>query len=130
MKPERAQLADVLVSLSNPSLRYADVRYPQPSEQHVRVRNGEVENLASTVDRAIGVRVLVGNGWGFAASSDPSEAALPAPALRALDVAAASHIATTDTVVLSDIDPYTASWSSRYEIDPWSIPLAGKMDHP
>src|SRR5258706_11656960 len=130
MKPQRAQLADVLASLKDPALRYADVRYTATSEQNVRVRNGEVENLVSTVDRAVGVRVLVGNGWGFAASSDTSEASLRATARRALEVAAASHIATTDTVVLSDIDPYTASWSSRYEIDPWSIPLAGKMDHP
>src|ERR1700694_6064811 len=86
MKPQRAQLAEVLASLANPSLRYADIRWTETSEQHVRVRNGEVENLASTVDRAIGVRVLVGNGWGFAASNDTSEAALRATALRALDV--------------------------------------------
>lgn len=129
MKPPRAQLADVLASLKNPSLRYADIRWTETSDQHVRVRNGEVEDLSSTVDRAIGVRVLVGNGWGFAASSDTSAAALRAAALRALDVAAASHIATTDIVVLSDVAAHTASWSSHFEIDPWSIPLAGKIDH-
>src|SRR5215813_2397037 len=103
MKPQRAQLADILASLNNPSLRYADIRYTQTSEQNVRVRNGEVENLASTVDRAVGVRVLVGNGWGFAASSDTSEASLRDTARRALEVAAASHIATSDVVVLSEV---------------------------
>lgn len=129
MKPQRAQLADVLASLSNPSLRYADIRYTQTSEQNVRVRNGEVENLASTVDRAIGVRVLVGNGWGFAASSDTSEGSLRATARRALEVAAASHIATSDIVVLSDVASYAATWASHFEIDPWSIPLSKKIEH-
>lgn len=129
MKPQRAQLADVLASLRNPSLRYADVRYTQTSDQHVRVRNGEVENLAATVDRAVGVRVLVGNGWGFAASSDTSEVSLRATAQRALEVAAASHIATSDVVTLSDVAPYVATWSSRFEIDPWSITLAQKIEH-
>jgi TldD protein len=129
MKPQREQLADVLASLKDPALRYADVRYTATSEQGVRVRNGEVENLASTVDRAIGVRVLVGNGWGFAAASDTSEASLRATARRALEVAAASHIATSDIVKLSDVAPHVASWASSYRIDPWSIPLETKVAH-
>jgi TldD protein len=129
MKPQRAQLADVLASLSNPSLRYADVRYTATHDQHVRVRNGEVESLSSTVDRAVGVRVLVGNGWGFAASSDTSEDSLRKTARRALEVAAASNIASTDVVVLSDVAPHVGVFNSRYEIDPWSIPLEKKIEH-
>ena len=53
MKPAREQLQDALASLRGPALRYADVRYTATHEQHVRVRNGEVETLASTVDRAV-----------------------------------------------------------------------------
>jgi TldD protein len=129
MKPPRVQLEDALDSLAAPGLRYADVRYTATHDQHVRVRNGEVENLASTVDRAIGVRVLVGDGWGFAASSDTSEEALRRTARRALEVAAASNIASTQKVVLSDIAPHVATWSSAYRIDPWSIPLEEKIQH-
>ena len=78
MKPTRAQLENLLSSLDGPALRYADVRWTATQEQHVRVRNGEVETLSSTIDRAIGVRVLVGDGWGFAANSDTSEESLSA----------------------------------------------------
>ena len=124
----RALLQDVLASLRASALRYADIRVTTTSEQHVRVRNGEVDTLASTVDRAAGVRVLVGNGWGFAATSDVSEASIRAAARRALEVAAASHIATTETVVLSDVDAYVASWASEYAVDPWSIALDRKLD--
>ncbi len=84
MKPARALLEDVLASLRRAAVRYADIRYTETLQQDVRVRNGEVDHLASTVDRAIGVRVLIGNGWGFAASSDTSEASLRATARRAL----------------------------------------------
>jgi len=125
----RALLDDVLASLRDPALRYADIRVTVTSEQHVRVRNAEVDTLASTVDRAAGVRVLVGNGWGFAASSDVSEASIRATARRALDVEEASHIATNETVVLSDVEPRTARWESSFAIDPWSIPLDRKIDH-
>src|SRR4051794_29040622 len=65
MKPTRAQFEHALKSLRNPALRYADIRWTATHQQHVRVRNGEVDALTATVDRAIGVRVLVGNGWGF-----------------------------------------------------------------
>ncbi len=129
MKPARALLEDVLASLRRAAVRYADIRYTETLQQDVRVRNGEVDHLASTVDRAIGVRVLIGNGWGFAASSDTSEASLRATARRALEVAAASHLASTIEVVLSDVEPHVARWSSTYEIDPWSVPLDRKIDH-
>lgn len=129
MRPPRALLEDALASLGGPALRYADVRFTATTEQHVRVRNGEVETLASTVDRAIGVRVLVGDGWGFAASSDTGEASLRHTAQRALDVAAASHIASAQKIVLSDVAPHVAAWSSAYAIDPWSIPMEAKIDH-
>lgn len=129
MKPSRALLEEVLGSLRAPSLRYADIRWTETLQQDVRVRNGEVDHLASTVDRAIGVRVLAGNGWGFAASSDTSEASLRATAKRALEVAAASNLASSAEVVLSDIEPQVGRWSSSYRIDPWSVPMDRKIDH-
>src|SRR5919206_5353765 len=106
MRPGRAQFEEVLASLRSPSLRYADIRYTETQQQHVKVRNGEVDHLASTVDRAVGVRVLVGNGWGFAASSDVSEASIAKTARRALEVAAASNLASTQEVRLSAVEPY------------------------
>ncbi|HYM59786.1 MAG TPA: TldD/PmbA family protein [Thermoanaerobaculia bacterium] len=129
MKPARDLLADVLASLRTPSLRYADIRHTATHAQDVKVRNGEVDHLSSTVDRAVGVRVLVGNGWGFSASSDTSEASIRRVARRALEVAAASNIASTEIVTLSDVDPHVVTWASQYKIDPWSIPLEKKIEH-
>jgi TldD protein len=129
MEPGRAQLEEALSSLRAAGLRYADIRYTETNNQHVRVRNGEVEALASTVDRAVGVRVLVGDGWGFAASSDTSEPSILATARRAVEVAAASNLASSQRVVLSEAEPHVAAWSSRFEVDPWSISLQRKIDH-
>src|SRR5437588_5549564 len=100
MRPSRQQLEDILGALQSPLLRYGDIRFTATHVQHVRVRNGEIDTLTSTVDRAIGVRVLAGNGWGFAASSDFSEPSLRATAARALEVAAASNIASTEKIAL------------------------------
>jgi TldD protein len=129
MTPSRELLTEVVSGLSASSLRYADIRFTATHQQHVRVRNGEVDHLASTVDRAAGVRVLVGNGWGFAASSDASEESIRRTAKRALEVAAASNLASTQKVTLSDVEPHIATWTSPFRIDPWSIPIAQKIDH-
>jgi len=129
MRPTRQQFEDALAGLRGPSLRYADLRFTATVEEHVRVRNGEVDTLASTLDRALGVRVLAGNGWGFATTSDLGEESIRATARRALEVAAASNLTVTGAVVLSEVEPRVASWQSRFRIDPWSIPLARKIDH-
>jgi TldD protein len=127
MKPSREQLEQILRALG--SSRYADVRYTETHQQHVKVRNGEVDHLSSTVDRAIGVRVLSGNGWGFASSSDTSEHSLRQTAKRALEVAAASNLASTQTISLSEVESHVATFASQFEIDPWSIPIEKKIDH-
>lgn len=129
MKPTRDQLQQVLASIAAPSLRYADIRWTETDQQDVRVRNGEVDHLTSTVDRAVGIRVLVGNGWGFAATSDVTESSIRTTARRALEVAAASNIATTDSVQLSEVEPVVAEWRSEYHVDPWSISLDRKIEH-
>jgi TldD protein len=129
MKPSRELLAGVLSELSATSLRYADVRFTATHQQHVRVRNGEVDHLASTVDRSAGVRVLVGDGWGFAATSDPSQEGIRRTALRALEVAAASNLASTQRITLSDLEPHVARWESPFRTDPWAIPISQKIDY-
>ena len=129
MRPSRQQLEDALRGLRNPLLRYADVRFTATQVQHVRVRNGEIDTLTSTIDRAIGVRVLIGNGWGFAANSDCSEESLRTTAQRAVEVASASNIASTQKIELSEIEPHVTTWKSPFQKDPWSIPLDRKIDH-
>src|SRR3954453_3207414 len=106
MKPTRAQLEDGLASLRDSGLRYADAGWTATHEQHVRVRNGEVETLSSTIDRAIGVRVLVGDGWGFAANSDTSEESIRRTARREGGVAAARKNPLTTSGARSDIEPH------------------------
>ena len=62
-------------------------------------------------------------------TSDTSEESIRRTARRALEVAAASNIASTQRVVLSDVEPHVATWASTYEIDPWSIPIEQKIEH-
>ncbi len=129
MTPTRDEIEDALGAIHHPALRYADIRFTRTDRQDVRIRNGKVEGLSAQTDRAVGVRVLVGDGWGFAASSAIDAGSLRLTALRAVEVAAASDLASNRRVVLSDIEPHVAAWRSSFETDPWSITLDQKIDH-
>ncbi len=122
-------IRDIIRDLESKGARYADARLSTLSTEDVKVRNGSVETLSSGVERGIGIRVLVGNGWGFAGDSDDSEEALRRAADRALEAARASHITATRDIVLSPVEPVEGTWASSYEIDPFSIPINQKLDH-
>lgn len=124
---EVALLQKVIARLRDHA-RHADIRITETARQDLRGRNERVESISESTDRALGVRVLCGNGWGFAAASEISEAALHEAAERALDLARASHLATTEEIVLHDVDPVVAEWHSSYDVDPWSVPLERKSE--
>lgn len=129
MGETRDLFESTLASLSRRGARYADIRSTLTSVELVKVRNGTVENLVSSTDRAVGIRVLMNDGWGFAATSSDDEESIRRAADRSLEVAAASNIASTEKVELSEVEPHVASWSSTYLIDPWSVPLERKIEH-
>lgn len=126
---ERDLLEQTIRKLLAEGARYADVRVTTTWREDVKVRNGKVETMLSTVDRGLGVRTLVGNGWGFAAASEISEASLGRAAARSLEVARASHLATTDEIVLAPVNAVVAKWSSRYVTDPFAITVEKKVQH-
>jgi len=49
--------------------RYADVRIIDHREQVVSVKNGNVDGIGDQFSQGFGVRVLLGDSWGFASSA-------------------------------------------------------------
>ena len=50
--------------------RYADARVMERRYEAMAARNGEVESVTQDEDAGVGVRALVGSGWGFFATPD------------------------------------------------------------
>jgi TldD protein len=69
---------------------YCDIRFERIREERVEVRNGVVSALADSQSTGYGIRALVDGAWGFAASSDASDAGLDTAAARAVAIARAS----------------------------------------
>src|SRR5436309_261056 len=68
--------------------RYADARVMHRRYESMTALNGEIEELSQDEDAGLGVRALVGSGWGFFAAPD-LESARDAGA-RAAGIAAGS----------------------------------------
>src|SRR5215207_8637625 len=108
--------------------RYADARVMHRRYEAMAARNGEVEDLTQSEDAGIGVRALVGSGWGFFAAPDLSDAAARQAGHRAAEIAAASATVSGAPIELVAGEPATGSWASACEIDPLGVALAEKGD--
>jgi TldD protein len=108
--------------------RYADARVMHRRYEAMAARNGAVEDLVQREDAGIGVRALVGSGWGFFAVPDLSAAAVGQAGHRAAEIAAASASVAGAATALIAGQPAAGSWASECEIDPLRVPLSEKGD--
>jgi TldD protein len=106
--------------------RFADARVVVSRDQRLRAQDGVLEDLTQGESAGLGVRALIGAGWGHAAT----------PSLTARDVrrageqaAAAARAAASvpgpDAVLLPE-PPVVAEWESSYDEDPMAVPLDEK----
>ena len=110
--------------------RYADARVMHRRYESMAARNGDVEDARrSTRTPGIGVRALVGSGWGFFAVPDLTDAAVRGGGAQAAAIAAASALVSR---AASDArrraTPASGSWASECEIDPLGVSLSTKGD--
>ena len=108
--------------------RYADARVMHRRYESMNARNGEIDSLIQNSDAGIGVRALVGSGWGFYAVADLGAASTRRAGERASEIAGASALVSRGDAALLPSDPVTGSWSSTCEIDPFEVSLADKGD--
>jgi TldD protein len=107
---------------------YADIRVHRRRYESVRTREDHIVSVDSTGSYGLGVRVLAGGAWGFAASSrvEPREAERVAG--LAVEIARANARVTRRPVALAPAVAHVDVWQTPLEKDPFKIPLADKAD--
>ncbi|HET9723033.1 MAG TPA: TldD/PmbA family protein [Actinomycetota bacterium] len=108
--------------------RYADARVMHRRHESMSARNGEVDSLSQDSSSGIGVRALVGSGWGFFAVPDLDDRSVRRAGARAAEIAAASALVSRGDSTLLPSEPVTASWASDCAVDPFAVPLSDKGD--
>jgi TldD protein len=108
--------------------KYADARVMHRRTESMSARNGEVESLSQDASSGLGVRALVGSGWGFFAVPDLEFGACRDAGRRAAEIAKASALVARDESTLVPSEPVQGTWASECTVDPFAVSLADKGD--
>src|SRR5438477_4608688 len=108
--------------------RYADIRIVDRREQVVSVKNGNVDGIGDQYSQGFGVRVLIGNSWGFAASAYLDKAEIERVTRLAADIANASARVPGEPVELGTAVKSAGTYTTPLKIDPFTISLEQKLD--
>src|SRR2546426_903323 len=108
--------------------RYADIRIIDHREQVVSVKNGNVDGIGDQNSQGFGIRVLVGNSWGFASSAYIARAEIERIVTLAVQIARASATVPGEAVNLGSPVTSTGEYTTPIAVDPFSISLEQKLD--
>ncbi|GAB3993762.1 TldD/PmbA family protein [Nocardioides marmoraquaticus] len=107
---------------------YADVRVMHRRAESMQARDGDVEDVSQSSDSGLGVRALVGSGWGFFAVPDVEVDAARRAGHRATEIAEASGLVARPGAGMVPAEAHVGSWASECEVDPLAVPLSDKGD--
>ncbi len=125
----RDLLAQLIRHLRRRGVDYADVRCEHLLHESLVAEEGRVASISLSESAGVGVRVLVKGSWGFASTPHLTRARLWQAAHQAIELARASATVNRQPRPLTPVLPATARHASRFAIDPFTVPLAKKLDY-
>jgi TldD protein len=107
---------------------YADVRVSRHRNQAISTREQRVVSLVDNESLGVGVRVLAGGAWGFAATGRLNAEDVERVAREAVRQARANRAVLLRPVELAPGEVHRdARWRSPIEIDPFTVPVEEKV---
>ena len=131
MDPARKKvLADIALEAATAAgASYCDVRIGRYLRQFVITRETRVQNVVNTESIGAGVRVIANGTWGFAATSDLSNAGIAKAARQAVAIAKANSAAQTEPVRLAPVTGVgEVSWATPIAKNGMEVPVKDKVD--
>jgi TldD protein len=123
------QIADwALNTATGRGASYADARIVDDRHRALATKNGKVGQAASSESLGIGVRVLVDDAWGFAASDSLDREAVDGAAAQAVEIARASARVKEHPVRLAPEPVVKVEWASPCKIDPFTTSIEENLD--
>src|SRR6201987_5479870 len=107
---------------------YVDARVVDDRSRSLATKNGKVGQASDAESLGIGIRVIAGGAWGFAAADDLSRPAVEAAAARAFAIAKASAQVKKENVRLAPEKPVNAEWVTPFQIDPFTISIEQNLN--
>lgn len=123
-------LADAALNAATQSgATYCDVRVGRYLRQFTITRDAHVENVVNTESTGVGVRVIAGGAWGFAATDALTKEAVAAAAQKAVAIAKANSRNRSAPVQLAPTPGVgTVSWRTPIVKNAMEVPIKDKAD--
>src|SRR5437763_1039020 len=123
-------LADTaLQAATQAGASYCDVRIGRYLNQYVNTRDLNVESVTNTESSGIGVRVIAGGAYGFAATNQMTPDAVANAARQAVAIAKANARLQTEPVQLAPVKGVgEVAWATPFTKDWRTIPVKEKAD--
>ena len=107
---------------------YADFRFERVKGQSISARDTHLESLSRAETVGYAVRVINRGAWGFASSADLTTDAAAECAAEAVKVANVLAALNSEPVELAPEPVYRDTYISEYEIDPFDVTDAEKVE--
>jgi TldD protein len=108
---------------------YADVRIGRYLNQFISARDTKIQNVTNTESFGAGVRVIVNDTWGFAATNDVTVDGITRAASEAAAIALANSRYQTEPVQLAAQQGFgEVAWRTPIEINAFEVPISEKAD--
>lgn len=126
----KKRLADAALGAARSAgATYTDVRVGRYLRQFVITREANVQNIVNTESTGVGVRVIAGGAWGFAATNTLSEDAVAAAARQAVAIAKANAKNQSGPVQLAPTPGVgEVSWKTPIVKNSMAVPIKDKVD--
>jgi TldD protein len=117
-----------LATATKAGASYADVRVVRHRRESVGTREDRVERVSFSEEYGIGVRVISGGAWGFAATPSVTAKDAERVAKAAVEVAKANAKLMKQPVKLAPVKANVDVWQTPITKDPFKIPLEDKAE--
>ncbi|HEY0488606.1 MAG TPA: TldD/PmbA family protein [Telluria sp.] len=126
----KKSLADAAMNTATKAgASYCDVRIGRYLNQFITTRDVNVENVVNTESTGVGVRVIAGGAYGFAATNDLSMDGVANAARQAVAIAKANAKLQTEPVRLAPVKGVgEASWATPFKKDWRTVPIKEKAE--
>lgn len=126
----KKKMADVALNAAKAKgATYTDVRIGRYLQQYLFTRENKVQNIVNAESYGVGIRVIANGTWGFAATSDVSNAGIAKCAETAVAIAKANAKIQTEPVILAPQKGVgEVTWKTPIKKNAFEIPVQQKID--
>jgi len=125
---DEALAARALAAATRAGASYADARLVAWQRERIAVSDDHIRGVQRSSEYGLGIRVIAGGAWGFAATPRLDPRSVEDAAKRAVAAAKINAGLRREPVELAPLAAIVGSWVSPHTIDPWTITPQDKAE--